>query len=80
MDFRAGSYITDLSLYQDGRVVDFERFDGLPGLAHVLLKGQRGTVEDDRVKDSLHGVHRFGERMGGLSHEWWKSSEPIFLG
>src|SRR5262249_11981811 len=47
MDFRAGSYVTYLSFYQDGGVDAFEHFDGLPGLAHVLLKGQcrKGTVQ-----------------------------------
>jgi hypothetical protein len=63
MDFRAGSDITDLSLYQDGRVDAFQRFDRLPGLTHILLERQRGKVKDDRVEASLHGLHRFGERM-----------------
>ena len=77
MDFRAGSYVPDLSFYQDGRVDAFERCDGLPGLAHVLLKGQRGKVKDDRVKASLHGLHRLGERMGMVGIE--KDGKVEFL-
>src|SRR6516225_7516685 len=63
MDFRAGPYITDLSFDHDGGVDALERFYSLPGLAHVLLKGQRGEIKDNRVKAGLHSVHRFGERM-----------------
>src|SRR5262249_7970934 len=77
MDFRASADITDLSLYQNGWVDGFERFDGLPGLAHILLKRQRGQVKDDRVKASLHGLHCFGQRMSMVGIE--KDGKVEFL-
>ena len=77
MDFRAASYITDFPFYQERRIDAFERFDGLLGLAHVLLKGQRRTVKDDHVKARLHRLDCFSKRMGVVGIE--KDGKVEFL-
>jgi hypothetical protein len=74
LDHVHGADVTDLSLNQDGGVDGLERLDGLPGLARVLLEGQRGKVEDHRVKAGLHGVHRLGERVGMVRVEVFHST------
>src|SRR5690348_4181618 len=62
MNFRARSNITDLSLYQDGRIDRLKDANGLFGLAHVFLKRQRGEVEDNRIEPGLR--RGYGIRQG----------------
>ncbi|MDB6088177.1 MAG: hypothetical protein JWN85_961 [Gammaproteobacteria bacterium] len=55
-----GIDVAEFSFYEDGRINGFEGFDGLFGLAHVLLERKRGKVEDDGIKPGLGCLHSFG--------------------
>ena len=50
MNLRPGSDVADFALDQDRRIDGLEGFDGLLGLADVLLERKRREVENDRVK------------------------------